>query len=115
MTDPQIHELAKDLEFAIDVTEPKPVLIARFEQVIREAVLRASSGSPWQPISTAPEAERIWIFVPNLGCLIALKTTHVSDGAIWWDHQERIYGPTHWMPLPAPPAPAPRPQEDPHE
>lgn len=57
----------------------------------------------WQPIATAPEAERVWIYVPNWGAKIALKTTHPSDGAVWWDGEERLYNPTHWMPLPEAP------------
>ena len=68
---------------------------------LREAIAAlAPPADVWLGIASAPEAERIQIFVPNLGVKVALKTTHPSDGAVWWDGEERIYNPTHWMPLP---------------
>src|SRR5678815_3686077 len=67
------------------------------------AALRGATPAGWQDISTAPEAQRVWVYVPNFGALVALKTTHPSDGSVWWDGKEIIYTPTHWMPLPAPP------------
>jgi hypothetical protein len=72
------------------------------------AELEAAEAAPaprggWQDIASAPEAERVWVWIPNAGAQIALKTTHPSDGAVWWNGEERVYNPTLWQPLPAPP------------
>lgn len=88
------------------------------ETILREALTHASTGrvlAPvdlWQPIETAPETERVWIWVANLGAKIAQKTTHPSDGAVWWDGEEQITRPTAWHPLPGnPPAALQRARE----
>jgi hypothetical protein len=66
--------------------------------------LRApAQAQGWQPIETAPESERVHVYVPNAGVKIAQKTTHPSDGPLWWDGEEIISKPTHWMPLPEAP------------
>jgi hypothetical protein len=65
------------------------------------------AGPAWQPIETAPEATYVIVWVPNGGWRRALKTTHPSDGSVWWDGHERLFRPSHWMPLPTPPQPAP--------
>jgi hypothetical protein len=59
----------------------------------------------WQPIETAPEAEHIIVWVPNAGWRRAIKTTHPSDGAVWWDGEEVVSRPTHWMRQPKEPTP----------
>jgi hypothetical protein len=38
MTAAEIRALAKDLDFAIDVTEPREVMLARFEDILRKTL-----------------------------------------------------------------------------
>jgi hypothetical protein len=41
-----IKELAKDLDFAIDVTEPREVILARFEEILIAALPRDGAPAP---------------------------------------------------------------------
>lgn len=52
----------------------------------------------WQPIATAPEAEFVFVWLPNYGECVATKTTDYH-GPVWWaqGRQEIVY-PTHWRP-----------------
>lgn len=52
----------------------------------------------WQPIATAPEAEFVFVWLPNYGECVATKTTD-HHGPVWWaqGRQEIVY-PTHWRP-----------------
>ena len=78
----------------------------------------------WQPISTAPKNWQpilVWAISedenenaedeerePKRSMMVA-QHSDVQSGN-WWLHgtMERVYGPTHWMPLP----PAPQPDSD---
>jgi hypothetical protein len=55
----------------------------------------------WQPISSAPEATRVMVWLPNYGHVTASYTTEFTQ-QYWWTKEQRVY-PTHWMPLPSPP------------
>jgi hypothetical protein len=70
----------------------------------------------WQPIETAPECQRVLVFLPTYGNKVTLGILHrapyrnrgtrvgwrISDnpGDTWrW----LLFAPTHWMPLPPSP------------
>lgn len=48
MTPEQITALARDIDFAIDVTEPREVLLRRFEDAIRAALSAPARPTPEQ-------------------------------------------------------------------
>lgn len=106
MTPAAIRRLAKDLDFAIDVTEPREVILQRFEDILTEALtdLAQERTPQWQPIESAPkDGTRI------LGVNEEFGTVRVT----WWDEAHQSFasfalGLTHWMPLPpSPVSPAP--------
>lgn len=75
----------------------------RAEQV-NAALLQGAEAlerTTWQPISTAPEATPVLVWLPNYGAVRAIKTT-VHGIANWWGESNRLH-PTHWMPLSAAP------------
>jgi hypothetical protein len=75
--------------------------------------------SDWQPIETAPKADAdqddIWILACRRGSKIPMVTTWSFEEDRWYTFNlglegswrrvepERVWEPTHWMPLPAPP------------
>lgn len=59
--------------------------------------------SEWQPIETAPSAERILVW----GCdWINIASTHWEENGVpvWFNGDVTLEDITHWMPLPAPPS-----------
>ena len=69
--------------------------------------IEAQSCQQWQPIKTAPK-DGTWVilFLDVIGRSIC---AYYSEAAGKWVGtwcvrlNERLYNPTHWMPLPAPP------------
>lgn len=98
-------EIEKQIQIKLGLNSYPSYHVDDIRDLCRSSYLAGQRAREWQPISTAPEAERVWVYAPNAGCMIAIKTTHPSDGSVWWTGEARIYGPTHWQPLPDPPVP----------
>jgi hypothetical protein len=75
------------------------------------------TGTPWQPIETAPkkEYEDVLLYSPTVGVCVANWYSGVEKWALTHDYGDgwgtpKLYDVTHWAPLPEPPSKTP-PQE----
>lgn len=64
------------------------------------AVIAKVEKDRWMPLATAPEAERVFVWLPNYGEVVAYGTTDPGRGVRDWFEagSGRKINPSHWRP-----------------